>query len=392
MPVGEVVMRRRCIAVGVALAVVLSLGVAAPGWAEDPPEARREMVELVTTNPLPLEDFLKVVGKIARIPFLWEPSTRELAQADFVAAMNIRTTRDDLFGLVRTILASYDLALVPIGPKGYEVYRVMAMRDLAGAAIAQPRFVELDRHNVAEYETQDGLLISTTMRAKYSTDLASVRSALLAHATRDGVGRVAILPDLPGFAVTDFAPAVVAMRNALQQIDVPQPEPRQPARVSIRIDLKHADAKRAAAGLAAHFGANLPLPKADGLTPTTRKAPVLGLRILADERTNALLVSGSPDRVGEVEEAVTLLDVPAERASTWIHVHELKHVSAASTALALRQLIANSQSLGGEADARTKVVPYRHGNKLLVEATPRVWEQLLAILQTLDVGPEGEAR
>ena len=352
---------------------------------EEASEEADTVVEILTTESLALGDFLKVVGVHANVPFLWDPGARELARAQFTAARNIRVSRQGLFEFIRSVLASYDLVLVPIGPQGYQVYRVMAVGDMSGAAIVQPKFIELDRHNVEEYSTQHGLLVATTLRTEHVQDLASARAALLAHATGGGVGRIEPLPDLPGFAVTDFAPAVVAIRDALEQIDVPPPEPRLPARVTKRIDLAHADAEATARGFAAHLGANLPLPAREALTSATRKAPVLGLRILVDERTNALLVSGSPDRVAEVQGAVTLLDVPAETPSTWIHVYRLKHLAAVETALVLRELAADSGVLraGGGAPPTTIVADVQ-GNTLLLEATPRVYEQLVALLQELD--------
>lgn len=382
--------------VGSALVCALLLtALPGTGHADEGTEAADDdVVEIMITESLALEDFLKAVGRHAMAPFFWDPSAKELARARFTAARNLEVTREGLFELVRSVLASYNLALVPVGPRGYQVYRVMAMHDLGSSAIVQPSFIELDRHNVEQFRTQHGLLVATTLRAEYVSDLVSLRAALLAHATGGGVGRVEILPDLPGFAVTDFAPAVVAIRDALEQIDVPPPEPRYLARVTKRIDLEHADAEETAAGLAAQLGANLPLPAPEALSPTMRKAPVLGLRILADERTNALLVSGSPERVGEVWEAVALLDVRAHVPSSWIHVVRLKHLQAVPTARALRELAAESTALRADDDAPpATIVADSQTNALLVEAAPKVFEQLAAILQQLDQGkPDDDER
>ena len=387
-------MGRRLLATGVILAVLLVLGGTLSSRAEEESDAQEVMVELVTTHPLPLQDFLRAVGKVAKIPFLWDPGARELAHAEFVAAQNLQAPRDDFFDVVRSILASYELALVPIGPPGYQVYRVTAIHDLAGSPTAQPLAIELGPENAVAYRHAHGLLVTTTLRTEHLVDLVSARTALLAHATRDGVGRVAVLKDLPGFAVTDFAPAVVVMHDTLRRIDVPPAKPPAPVRVTVRIDLEHANAEEAEAGLAAHLGANLPLPGRDGLTPALRETPPLGLRILADERTNALLVSGSPERVAAVQEAASLLDVPAEQPSTWIHVVRLKHRQAAPTARSLRELAKGKGVLHGGDDAPpTTIVADVQANAILVEATPRVFEQLKALLEQLDVpGSDDEAR
>ncbi len=384
-------MHRHSLVVGTLLVLVLLVGLSSAGRADeessDPGDA---VVEMVTTEPLAIQDFLRAVGRIADMPFLWDPNTKELARAEFVSAKNLQGTRREFFAFVRSILASYDLALVPIGPKGYQVYRVTAVRDLGGAATVQPSVIALDRDNAGTYRTQHGVLVTTTFRTRHIRDLASARTALMVHATRGGVGRIETLPDLPGFAVTDFAPAVVTIRDALLQLDAPPPEPQVPARVTVRVDLEHAVAEATASGLAAQLGANLPLPAREAMTAEMRRAPPLGLRILADERTNALLVSGSPDRVAEVQEAVTLLDVPGKVLSSWIHVYRLKHRDAVPTALALRELAAGSGVLrAGDGAPPPTIVAVEQGNALLVEATPRVWEQLLSVVQEIDE-PEPE--
>ena len=89
--------------------------------------------------------------------------------------------------------------------------------------------------------------------------------------------------------------------------------------------------------------------------------------------------------MAEVQEAVILLDVPAHGTSSWIHVYRLKHLQAVPTARALHELATDSSALRGASDVPPpKIVADAQTNALLVEATPRGFEQLKAILDELD--------
>jgi type II secretory pathway component GspD/PulD (secretin) len=134
-----------------------------------------------------------------------------------------------------------------------------------------------------------------------------------------------------------------------------------------------------------------PLFTAPGRTvpagPVPPGAGLQGARIMADERTNQLLITGSPGEVDQVLEAIASVDVPAPAPDVSAHLIQLEHLNAAEAANELNLMIGASQLLWRGSDDRgaaPSVVASRGINALLVSAAPEAFEELRRLVQEMD--------
>jgi type II secretory pathway component GspD/PulD (secretin) len=126
------------------------------------------------------------------------------------------------------------------------------------------------------------------------------------------------------------------------------------------------------------------MPQQAGPTPTTGAGP----RIQADARTNQVLVSGTPQDVRRVEDAIRTLDVPIDAGSTRAFRIPLTNVRADATAQVLRNLFESSPTLwraGGQPGSRPTVLAHPETNSLIVSASDETIAAIRRFVQELDV-------
>jgi len=203
----------------------LTLGVA---------DRARSEEDVWTLPPKPggheVEEFLSMLAGATDRAFLFDPQSPQIARKKIEFAGAQEVPRDRLFSWGRSVLRFHRLILVPVGPSDGNLYMVV---DANSPQVTQrPVFVpEGDLH---EWADEDGAYITTTITLEHLTDTSRARNALAQLCTRT-VGRVNDVPDARSFVVTDFAPVVCAMEEALRRMDekaaeIPLPDPRTKSR------------------------------------------------------------------------------------------------------------------------------------------------------------------
>lgn len=103
-------------------------------------------------------------------------------------------------------------------------------------------------------------------------------------------------------------------------------------------------------------------------------------RIVADRRSNSIVVTATPDSIPIIEHLVSKLDTVPAKASLEYRVLPLKHVAASEISWTLRQMLRNREP--GETDIR---VDYdTQENRLIVGGTPEQFKEIDRILAELD--------
>lgn len=386
-----------------------------PGW------AAADDAEISLVDETPIEDFLKAVGKrVGGKPIVWDPMTKFIKDKKIVGSLNLKAPPDQLFDLVRALLTFYDLAMVPIGPQGYEVYLVMDAKTQSAIVKLKPRTVELNESNLAAFESQDGLFISATIRVENMTSLRDARQALTKIITQN-LGNVTEVPASRSFVVTDFAPNVVAIYRLLKQLDV---KPAGKVMASTYISLHYALADEVEPILTDLFTGrerisvnrvNAPQPQGGGTDVEEDPEP----RIHADVRTNTLIIYATADDIAAIRDVVDHLDVEILVFNSRVHVVPLKNLEAEPTAAVLQSLIdatsifgqstgsigsrttVGAVGAGGRAVGATRttsietsspdqeekpaVVADLQSNSLIVAASNRQWTELEKVIELLDV-------
>lgn len=212
---------------------------------------------------------------------------------------------------------------------------------------------------------------------KYGAGVAVTQAFLLTHAdpqqvdtvikpflTQPGANSVAI-KDPSVLIVTDYAANIVRVGKLVQLLDKPKPS------VAVQFfTVKYMEASALGQQLASLFTAR---GKAAGSAP----GGSTGAEIASDARTNQLLLVGTNEQIEEVLKLAKSLDVPLGVAT---QVYALRFVSAERVDRLLKELI-------DPIDAKRlfKSAVDADGNLLIVTGTPRIHEQVAAVLHRLDV-------
>ncbi|MBY0586662.1 hypothetical protein K2X85_05765 [bacterium] len=123
--------------------------------------------------------------------------------------------------------------------------------------------------------------------------------------------------------------------------------------------------------------------------------PLVELTFSIDERTNSILVSGTREQLEVVEAIILRLDgSDIEERKT--DVYRLKNAPADDVATALTELLSRQQQLQGVTEGQSVqqqleqeviVVPELISNSLLVSASPRFYDRVVALIEKLDELP-----
>lgn len=328
---------------------------------------------------------LETVRQTTGYSIVWNPHDKNIRGKKITGGTKFVGTPEEIFSQFRALLTFYELVTIPLGSKDSPTWAVMDARQTSSILRLKPTNVNLDESNLDAFANKDGLFITTTIQVEHMNDLRNARNALTRIVTGSNIGNVTEVPDAKAFVITDFAPNVVAIYRLLKRMDRPSRSSSTTAGTTVAIDLEHAQAREAATTLTGLFAASATLPQQRGRQPSTYGAPTAP-RIVADGRTNRLLVTGSKEAIAKVREAVALVDVPVRVASTKAHYVMLEHIRAGEAATALTALVAASPTMWstGASDPVPSIVDHSETNALLISATKAQAETLLALIAQMD--------
>lgn len=128
-------------------------------------------------------------------------------------------------------------------------------------------------------------------------------------------------------------------------------------------------------------------------TPTAQSA---SMRIIADERTNSLILIGTEPEYRRVIALLRELDRRDANATAAVHVRRLQHADAANVTTTLQSLLGGSTPGAAAANApptveglngRVRVEGHADLNALVVTATPSDYRVVAELIEQLDVAP-----
>jgi type II secretion system protein D len=333
---------RRTLAVG-----LVGLLAATSGALGARPARAEEDIRTIELQPeMKVEDILYGLMKALddKIPIVWQPDDKAITGKKLTGARSFTAPADKIFDVVRALLTFEEVVLIPIGPPRYVVYVAMDARTLASQYILKnkPLYVEITDENAKEYEVQDGLFIATTIKVKNMDSLRDASTALRRLTTANNIGSVQEVPAARAFVVSDFAPNVVAIYKLLREMDVqPQGKKVQTA----YIELVNATAEDIEPILTDLFTGKQRLPVGGPNQPGGEIVDPEP-RIIADMRTNQIILYATADDIAEITELVRHLDTRLVFPTQFVHVIRLKNLEAAATAQVLQSLIEGTTLFG----------------------------------------------
>jgi len=264
------------------------------------PEVKQ--VTVTITKDEQVSQFLDAAALLIGKPILYDPNSQRLMKSQTMGVDVIHAVPPGKeLDLVRSILTFYEITLVPVGPKGYEMYVAIDSRSTNNLIKNKAEFVPYEE--IERNADRDGCFIMTSIPVRYVENLTMLRTALSTMVTPAGIGRVHEVPGTNRITVMDYAPTVAAMARLVRELDV------EPERVVTQtIVLQHAEALALAVTLKELFTAEAPRPD-----PRQPQMPVRAStqpRIAAYEPRNAIVVVATESDLARIREVVKQLDTP----------------------------------------------------------------------------------
>lgn len=259
-----------------------------------------------------------------------------------------------------------------------------------------------------EARWQGGKIISQGRRAPTETEEIVTKVVSLEHTSADQLKRglrplaglhanIAAYTDTNSLVITDTASNIRRLSTIIRALDRPG------ALSTIKVvPLKHATAKDLAKSLDKLFS-KVSRPTSRSKSAAKTISPVVSLRVMADERTNSLILLGPKADIRHAMVTIQELDRAEAEAQFNIHVIRLKYAVAEEVAKIFNQLAGVSTARPsttrtttkkGQVQAadkvkilsgQVKVVADPATNSLIVSASPSEFKVIEAIAKQLDI-------
>ncbi len=346
-----------------------------------------------------IKEFIKLTERITGRVITFTDSDFVAAQAKVNFVGTVQLQRENFFSFFQTMLYIQGFACVIRGGGDTEIVEVVSMQGPKRTEIASSaRYVPVEQ--LEQYATQTGVQVLTTVNLKH-VNAQNASTALRPFFSQSASAAGGLIPgslgDNRSMLLQGFGPQVYAAYQLLRLADVKPDVPTQETRI---VRLEHATAEELEPLLTriledrnrnvAQGGQGV----AGGQIAAGQTQEV---QVYAQPSLNALIVSGTPERIGEALDLIARLDTPIEAASGEIQVIQLRNVLAEDLQEVIRQFLqedqqANQRAQQGQAGAvasrqprQTVVRAFPESNALLVSATQSKFRQLETMIEQLDV-------
>lgn len=347
-------------------------------------DGEKPVAPAAAVSDLQVTDLLLAVEHSGQARILWD---ERVAKRRVCGWRLEEIPEKELLRTAFTVLRLCGLALMPVGRGTPPTYCVV---DLSAACKFNCPTCGPD-----EALPEEDVMVTRVVRLAHA-EPRTVQAALQPLVS-DPKG-VLTMEDVSGVILTDFAPNVRRLERIVALMDT-----SAAASAAEAIPLERASAVEVVDQVQRLHGVRAP-----------GQGPNLALRIVADRRTNKVLLCGGADGVAWAKGVVRELDAEPREQPACIHVYPLKHARAAALAAALDAVCkrladraagdrpaesagpgdANAASSGGARASGVApcgalgVVPESESNSLIVVADAATWgAHLRPAIEALDVPP-----
>lgn len=358
------------------------------------------LIQFDETEGERLEDFIHLAKSLLMMPIQYEKS--EIGEERVRIIGPQRVARAEFFEYFQAILKSKDFIVVPIGPEEGAILRIQKVTgQQRGTLAAKALAPVVDVDQLVNYRRDPASLITTSIPLKY-VDARSVM-ATFQQLVDSQIESVRNVENSNSLVITGFGQHVWGIYQLVQLIDVP---PFEAKPTIVKRGLDHASVDEvidvvtellgAARGL--RPGQTSPSPQQGGGPPSEVEP-----RVIAEPRSNSLLIAGDDEMVAQIEGWIDVLDVEVDtRGNT--HVIRLKNTNATELEEVLREVLNAEQqgAQGGRAGAagvsgggaggssleiRPDAIADEGSNSLVITASDRKFAEILELVRELDVRP-----
>ncbi len=366
-------------------------------------------------SPIPADKFLRIWADALKVPIFIDQQ---------MAGTKITFLQSDVklnWGITKKILDFYDIVLEEKEVSGHFIMFAHLRRNLP--ARVGPPFSVVDDKTLPQREEIVTAVIQVTNGA--GNDIfATVRGLLVRDVNR--LGNILYVRGPEVIIIVDYSANVEYYLKIIRALDV-----QAPGQITRVIPIQYALAedivKVIQALLRPAGGPGVPgAPPGAGAPGALGGGGLLPPQVIADQRTNKLIIQAYRHQFTEIDHMITELDVPAPIRPPNYHIYKCKNVDSDYLAGKLTQLLTgqgggatkkgSSSSTGKPGQAapaapaapapitasagpagqgqqksdfnavETRIVPDELSNSLLIQADPKIYKQILSLLED---GPEG---
>lgn len=313
--------------IAVALALVLSSASSVLAQEKDGEKKGGSGVDLKDVN---LHDLTLVVQRITKKTFLWtEDLNLRQKRVHFVSDKPVVDNPEVLFKAYQSILQVADLMLYPAGKEGEEIYKL----SLTQQGFKRP--VPIRR----EEKDPEDRFVTRIFSLQYVSP-REVQAALLNMAS---FPQAILSIETAGLLLmTDYDYNIRRFEEIIKAMDVKKPD----------IELKLIPLKNAIAteveqminGLVQTLVQRAMQVRVPGAIPGAAGGGSESVKVVADKRTNSVVLLAEPVRMAQIEEIVRRLDSETPFETSGIYIYNLRHTNAKDVAETLTKMYGSGGS------------------------------------------------
>ncbi len=328
----------------------------------DRPEAANKLIS-VDLNRVDIRIFIKTVSQLTGVNFFVDDKVK--GNVTLMSPTQVRVA--DVYRILESVLDAHGYSAVVSGDMVKIVPRAVAAKG------NHPIQVGADPSTIA---VEDWLV--TQIIPLQFVSVTQV-NAVVSSLTSTG-GQATVFPESNTVIITDTSSSIHRIARILKELDVEKP----PEYIQ-HMPLKYASAEHLSTQITGIIQRSQIRPAGVNkrLTAEAGNGP---LRILADDRTNSLIVMATEEDLQTVQTLVEYLDIESPLEAGYVHVIFLKHAEAIemekSVSAALGRI---SATVGREGRESFQITADESTNSLIVIAQPQDYKIVENMVKELDV-------
>jgi general secretion pathway protein D len=347
----------------------------------------------------PLKDLIILCQDVTMYPIQFQEAEVEDQRIYIIGKQKIKKSRKGFFEYFQSVLISYEFICAPYGPEDdpffITIRRMTPAARQGGMDLFRAQAPVVEMNEIAKYKDNPGMLITTTIQLKYIAARETMTS-LNFYFQNQQLESIRPVENSNSLILTGFANKIYYITKLLKLMDV---EPIEIESEFVKRELKYAVAEELEPVLT-----NL-LAAARNLRPGQQAQPRAqgGLvepepKILAEPRTNSMLVTGSEKDLKKIQNWIDVLDVEVDPRGD-IHVYRLKNTLAIEMQKVLEEMLRGQQQAGSSRrppgstgattttgiEAPAQVVADEASNSLVITASKTKYAELLEVIKRLDI-------
>ncbi|MFM7737149.1 MAG: type II secretion system secretin GspD [Alphaproteobacteria bacterium] len=306
---------------------------------EAPRPLRPDDLVMMDFQDVELPTLIKFVSEITGKNFVVDEKVR--GKVSIVSPTRI--TVDEAYRVFQSVLQVKGFSVVDTGP----VVKIIPTKDVKGSGMPT---------EAGSGESESFVTRLVPLRHLEAAQAAQVLQPLV---SRDGL--VSAYPPTNSLIVIDSEVNISRLSRLIRELDVPGQE-----RAVEVIPLRHANASDISGilrdaieegrgrvgggggGTSPGTTSAIPGIPASASGPSAQRADGGGLRVVPDDRSNAIVVIGSALEIRQAKALVAKLDVALPRGGGRVNVYSLRHANAIDMVSVLADLVGTTSAFGGQ--------------------------------------------